>query len=278
MGKVCCDASNRFDIPLARATLPSKFTQKKTMKIMHDIGLAGFVLLATVCSSNGDITIDSFSGTQSAPGGTPTINYAISSGVIGGERDMIGSGLANVSIDQAIPGQIQMAFRNDINPSGLADVDLTYAGTDYSASGNYLGGLGSIDLTQGGLDDRFRIVITSIAPNPVNLFIRIMQVQKSSTNSIVLSQNPGVVDIPFSSFVHEGLGIFPAGVDFHNVGSMEFYFEYGNGQTVTIDSIMVVPEPPTASLLLLAIATLGWLIRSRNPAADSRRADSVGEL
>ncbi len=245
---------------------------------MHDFGLAGLVLLSTVCSSNGDITIDSFSGTQSAPGGIPTINYAISSGVIGGERDMIGSGLANVSIDQAIPGQLQMAFRNDINPFGLADVDLTYAGTDFSASGNYLGGLGSIDLTQGGLDDRFRIVITSIAPTPVNLFIRVMQVQKSSTNSIVLPQNSGVVDILFSSFVHEGLSVFPAGVDFHNVGALEFYFEYGSGQTVTIDSIMAVPEPPTASLLLLAIATSGWFIRSRNQAADSRRADAAGEL
>jgi hypothetical protein len=250
------------------------------MKIMPHIehGLAGFVLLATVCSASGDITIDSFSGAQGAPGGTPTINYAISSGVVGGERDMIGSSLAAVSIDQAIPGQLQMAFRNDINPSGLADVDLTYAGTDYSASGNYLGGLGSIDLTQGGLNDRFQIAITSIAPSPVTLFIRVMQVQESSTNSIVLPQNPGVVDVPFSSFVHEGLGIFPAGVDFHNVGSMEFYFEYGGGQTAAIDSITVVPEPPTASLFLLAIASSGWFIRSRNSAVNSRRADSRGEL
>jgi len=227
-------------------------------------GLIVISILAAAGSAHGDILIDSFSGPQSAPGGSITFSTADNAGIIGGERDLISSGLAVVSIDTAIPGQLQMAFRNDINPAGRASVNFTYDGNDNTASSGYLGGLGSLDLTEGGLNDRFRITISSIMSAPATLFFRVAQVSMSSTNFIVLPQTPGTVEIPFSSFRHEALGIFPSPVDFHHVGYLELQFEYGSGQAITIDGIAAVPEPSTSLLLLAALLTTGGFIRSRS--------------
>ena len=215
-------------------------------------------------TARGDILIDSFSGPQSAPGGSITFSTADNAGIIGGERDLIGSGLAVVSIDTAIPGQLQMTFRNDINPGGRASVNFTYDGNDNTASAGYLGGLGSVDLTQGGLNDRFRITLSSTTSAPATLFFRVAQVLMSSTNAIVLPQTSGTVEIPFSSFRHEDAGVFPSPVDFHHVGYLELQFEYGSGPAITIDSIAAVPEPSTSSLLLATLLTTGGFIRSRS--------------
>lgn len=236
------------------------------MNTLHALRCELFLIsiLAVAGSAHGNILIDSFSGPQSAPGGSITLSTADNAGIIGGERDLIGSGLAVVSIDAAFPGQLQMAFRNDINPAGRADVNFTYDGNDNTASSGYLGGLGSLDLTEGGLNDRFRITISSITSAPATLFFRVAQVSMSSTNSIILPQTPGTVDILFSSFTHEDLGIFPSPVDFHHVGYLELQFEYGSGQAITIDSISAVPEPSTSSLLLAALLTTGGFIRSRS--------------
>ena len=226
-------------------------------------GVLVVLVFSITASVRGNIFIDPFSGLQAAPGGVITFSTADNAGIIGTERDLISSGLALLSIDTAIPGQLQMMFRNDINPSGRASVNLTYDGNDNTARSGYFGGLGAIDLTQGGLNDRFRINLTSIINSPATLFFRVGQVQKSSTNFMTLPTVAGSFDIPFSSFQHENLGVFPSPVDFHNVGYLELQFEYGSGQVIVIDSIAAVPEPAATGLGLAALTTTAVFFRFR---------------
>src|SRR6266403_1027576 len=100
--------------------------------------------LALVTSSRADLLIDSFVTPQSDPGGY-SANYAVGSGIIGGERDVITS--LNLYVNQTVSNQLQVSYPNDLL-TGTAGANITYAGVDYNPYADLFSGLGYVDLTQ----------------------------------------------------------------------------------------------------------------------------------
>jgi PEP-CTERM motif len=230
------------------------------MKKIYQLAGAFFVLcpILSPATSIYDVTIDSFLAAQSAPGSVDTRSTADGSDIIGGERDIIS--FLSLSANGTVPGQLRIAYPDGSPMTGRAGTDVTYDGDDNNPSASSFAGLGSVDLTQGGLNDRFRLLVTSVSSTSATLTIDVNQIGRSSTIQLNLPQTPGIWDIPFASFVRSPLVIFSSGVDFHAVGYINFHFEMNQGESVTIDNIAAVPEPSTISLMFL----LGLGLVSRN--------------
>jgi hypothetical protein len=131
--------------------------------------------------------------------------------------------------------------------SQRAGADITYDGTDGDPSSSSFDGLGSVDLTQGGVNDRFRFDVTSATGSGL-LSIELRSVNHgSSTLSLLLT--PGIFDVPFSLFHFDG-SPFAYPIDFHDVGYINFHFDMASGDAVTIDSVATVPEPSTLTLII----------------------------
>jgi hypothetical protein len=90
----------------------------------------------------------------------------------------------------------------------------------------------------------------------------VRHIEQGSTLVVSLPGGPGVLDLPFALFEHD-LN-FAAPANFQAVGFLQFNLEFERRDSITIDSIMAVPEPNT---LLLALAggsaIIGGLHRRR---------------
>ena len=213
--------------------------------------------LAILANSKADILIDSFSTPQSAPGGIDTRNVADGSGIIGGERDIIS--FLTLSANGAVANQLSVAFPNGLLAGG-AGADITYDGPDHDPSSSYFGGLGSVDLTQGGVNDRLRFNITSIANTSATLLITLCSVSHGSSVQLNLPQTAGIFDVPFARFQQESFMPYP--VDFHNVGYIDLHFEMVSGDAVVMDNVVAtVPEP--SALTLILCLSFGYLLMRR---------------
>ena len=213
--------------------------------------------LAVLASSKADILIDSFSTSQSAPGGIDTRNVADGSGIIGGERDIIS--YLTLSANGTVANQLSVAFPNGLL-TGRAGSDITYDGPDHDPSSSYFGGLGSVDLTQGGVNDRLRFDITSTANTSATLLITLCSVYHGSSVQLNLPQTPGIFDVPFAWF--QKLYFMPSPINLHNVGYIDFHFEMNSGDGVVMDSVITtVPEP--ATLTLMSCLSIGFLVMRR---------------
>lgn len=195
-------------------------------------------ILTLASSSRADLLIDSFATAQSAPGGGDTRNVASGNGILGGERDVWS--FLTMSANGTVPGQLRVAFPNGLL-LGRAGGELTYDGIDNNPSASSYNGLGSIDLTQGGSNDRFRFDITSVVGSAV-LQVDVFSVNHGSTASVNLPLSPGPFDIAFSSFHYHGMP-FSYPVDFHDVGYINIHFDMTANDVVVIDRIAAVPEP-----------------------------------
>jgi hypothetical protein len=213
--------------------------------------------LVVLANSKADILIDSFSTPQSAPGGIDTRNVADGSGIIGGERDILS--YLTLSANGTVANQLLVAYPNG-SLTGRAGADITYDGPDHDPSSSYFGGLGSVDLTQEGVNDRLRFDITSIANTSATLLITLRSPYHGSSVQLNLPQNPGILDVPFAWFQQENFMPYP--VDFHNVGYIDFHFVMNSGDAVVMDSVMATVPEPTA-LTLISCLSIGFLIMRR---------------
>jgi len=216
------------------------------------------LLFTAFTKARADILIDSFSVPQSAPGGTLIANVADGSGIIGGERDTWG--FLTLSANGTVPNQLLVAFPNGLL-AGRAGSDITYDGPDHDPYGGSFSGLGSVDLTEGGLDNGFRFTITSTTGTSGTLLITLRSPFHGSTYQLNLNQGPGVFDVPFSSFQPDATMTYP--LDFHNVGYIELHFAMNSGDSVTLDNVVVTAVPEPTGLALLSILPLGLLARKR---------------
>lgn len=200
------------------------------------------LLHVTVCRA--DILIDSFETPQSAPGGVDSRNVAAGNGIIGGERDFVT--YLTFSANGTAPGQMRISFPESL--TGRAGGDIIYDGIDNDPSSGSFLGLGTLDLTQGGLNDRFRFNITSIANSSATVLVEVAWPSHVSTLQLILPSTSGAFDLPFSAF--QPFATY-APVDFHQVGYISFHFEMNSGEMVTIDSIYAVPEPSALALIVV---------------------------
>jgi len=154
-----------------------------------------------------------------------------------------------MSANEAVPRQLQ------ITSLGGGGGDILYDGNDNDPSSSSFGGMGSIDLTQGGVNDRFRFDFTSASSVPATLTIDVKNFGVGAGLLVNLPQTPGILDVPFASF--------PSTAVFHTVGYINLHFEIHGAGTFTIDRISAtVPEPAAVTLFLTAAMGLGYCRRS----------------
>lgn len=212
-------------------------------------------------SAGAQIVIDSFVTPQSAAGGALIRNTAIGSGILGGERDLLS--FLTMSVSGTAPYRLNVSCPADL-PGG-AGGDLTYDGVDHDASSSSFGGLGSVDLTGGGLYNRISFAVSGMnSYSTSHLWIYVRQFGLSSFYAMDLPRTPGIVDVPFSAFARESSIIFSGPVDFRNVGYLEFHFETTAGASFELGPIMAVPEPSVLALLLCAASACLALSKRRS--------------
>ena len=208
--------------------------------------------LAAQMSCQADLLVDSFVTSQNASGGTLVANTADGSGILGGEREF--NTILTISVNGLVPGQLYLAYPS--GPTGLVGGDITYAGVDHDPHGDSFGGLGSVDLSVGGLYDRFRLEITSAHSSGSSLRVDIRQYGMGSYCMVDLPQHTGLFDIPFSLFNQDPT--FGSAASVRDVGYLNFEFVMTSGDAIAIDSIVTsaVPEPSATYLFLFACALL----------------------
>ncbi len=200
-------------------------------------------------------------------------------GIIGGERE---SSVIYYAPTSSAPDDISLrvdfvdsgAFSHN-QDAGVAGLSIfTYDGNDGDPTSIDFTGLGGLDLTEGGLADRF--VATVLFADLTQHSVLDMRVYTDATHysDLFLSfpnpiNSPTDIHFRFSDFV---LGDGAAGLaDFTNVGAILFGVD-GRMQPsldVRIDSLttLVIPEPVTLALVGIGLAGAGIVGRRRRRAA-----------
>ncbi len=113
-----------------------------------------------------------------------------------------------------------------------------------------------MDLTQGGINDRFRINVTGATYGGGALSVTVRNINSfGSTIGVPLPSSPGVLDLRFADFQLGPSGVLHR-VNFADVGYIQVRLGLYPGESYTFDSIVAtVPEPSTAAVLLVAGAT-----------------------
>ena len=209
--------------------------------------MAAFSIRMSHAASQADVIIDSFLTAQTASIVIGDRNTADGPGIIGGERDFVTFVL--MSANGIVPGQLHIAS------TGGGGGDIFYDGDDNDPSFSSFGGMGSIDLTQGGANDRFRFDFMSASSVPATLTIDVKNFGIGTALQVNLPQSPGILDVLFSSF--------PSPPVFSTVGYINLHFEIHGTGSFTIDSIITTVPEPSVHLLIVAAAFALRFVRTR---------------
>jgi hypothetical protein len=218
----------------------------------------------------GALVIDNFSTGQYVPGLiTGASGYVLGPGILGGERDTA-SYTPTVDINGSVPNHLRI-FGAVPGYGGTTFLD--YDGYNYSTSTFNNDGLGDVDLTQGGLNDRFRFDFTTANYAGGTLTMNVQNAGfVGSSISVPLPSSPGILDLPFAAF--QTSSSHP--VNFADAGWVRVQLWLNYGDSYTLGSISAVPEPAVGAVLLIG-AAMG-LIRKNCGAlkpANSGVGDSI---
>jgi hypothetical protein len=226
------------------------------------------VLLATTlpaaaalwAASAAAVLIDDFTTPQSLSGRDQ--GAVDGGGILGGQREVIVE-----TFFEAMEGSATLG-----GPPGTLAAALIYDGSgDPGSPGVVDLFLGSADLTDGGLSDRFLLEITDIS-GVFDVFITVIEdesnASRSSFSAPVSITTTGTVEIAFSDLTL----ISGAGADFASAEALVIAFDSsgdGSDDFLTIADISTVPEPGTVGqvVCLACVAGLRMLRRtmSRQP-------------
>lgn len=224
---------------------------KKINRLIYVLFFLFFSLFAT---AKAEVSLDEFSTTQIV---WPNEQSCVTGpNIIGGERDIWGILDGGVQINSVVSHQLHLHNQSTTN---WTRTRIVYDGLDGDASSSYYNGLGNIDLTQGGQNDRFALDFTAISNSGGSVGISVFQVGfKGSEYTINLPTNAQTIYLPFDQFV-----VFDddpwSPVDFSDAGNIELFFELFPGESCTVDSFYVIPEP--ATILLVSLG--GLMIRKK---------------
>jgi hypothetical protein len=236
--------------------------------------LAALGLSFVVCApASAAIIVDTFSGgalnVSTPPGGSNPSSAnsgTLSANALGGAHNLnvtrtTGTGGFNNSIDQA--GNGFWSYSSGPGDAGRGTV-LYDGGTDYVVSDP---GLGGIDLTQGGLNDRivFKYRADQAGANVLGVVL-----YSGAGNSSTATANVNATGfagsfadgvIPFSSFVNSS----GSGASLSNISAIQLVLDGSNvpALDMQVDSVSAVPEPVMGLSLCVAGMFAGMLLRRR---------------
>lgn len=212
------------------------------------------ILLGAVTVPASALTIDAFNSAQGPLNGAGTFNAVSSSGILGGERDVLLSFFPATSGFAVTSGGLALS-----QTSGFTDIVVTYDGADNSPALSM--GLGSLNLLRTGTAFQIDLLPTSASDPHAHLWLRAYTSASSySEVHLVLEAGnfPSTLNIPFDT-----MAPFGTGADFSNVNAIEMELAIGSGihMEMNLRSLAVVPES-SQSLLPLAIGTSACFVGS----------------
>ncbi len=197
------------------------------------------------------VVIDDFSD-DLAP---RTSNAYHDGAMLGGELDILISLLDAATVE--IAGGI-LTLSGVTETSGPNNAQFIYDGNDGSSTLSY--GLPSVDLTDGGSNDRFALDLDSVTGS-INIQVRVFD---SSGNYLALQADgvtsAGVLEFPFADFVQ-----FGEGPDFAAAKQVSFFVYLDTGEGFSIDSFMATgPESTTPPVVTPAPDTVRPALQFQN--------------
>lgn len=213
------------------------------------------MLLLHGAASRASVTIDDFSTFQITSSG----GSVEGPGILGSQR-YAEAYSPTVNISSFVPGQL-VAYNSD--PVNWGTIFLSYDGGYQNANSYYYNGLGDADLTQGGINNIFRVAVTSAHNLGGTLTISVHNIGGfGSSLTVPLPTSAGNLDLPFADFQVDSLASHP--VNFADAGFIQLTLGLYPGESYTIDSVITtVPEPGTISLIFMGgVAVFCW--RGRN--------------
>lgn len=198
-------------------------------RILCGFGTALFALGLLVPAEAAPIIIDDFSFASSGSG-----SFA-DPGIVGGERDVIANGASTFTAGGGLGTAALGAGQSS------TFVMLDYDGLDGSTATVYL--LGGLDITNGGLLDRFLVEVTAVT-GTVATRVRVAESGDSIndyTESTINISAPGSYEFLFSSF------FAASNVDFESVERMFLRFGLDAEESITVSGFSIVGAPSTGN-------------------------------
>ena len=194
-------------------------------------------LAALVCGPgplrSAPVIIDEFSD-DLAP---TTVNTFVNGAMLGGELDIRLSYL-DAATFQIADGD--GALSGVTETGGPNNVQFIYDGNDGSLDDGF--GLPNVDFTDGGLNDRFAVELTSVT-GTINVRVRISEgpggYSELEINGVT---SAGILEFPFNEFVDAG-----SGADIATTRQLAIYFFVDTGEGFKINSF-IATGPPDVSL------------------------------
>jgi PEP-CTERM motif-containing protein len=202
------------------------------------------------------ITIDDYSFDHSL---VVTFTSFADGSMLGGERDYAFTGTFGSA--SSAGGVVTIGGP----ATGSGNIQMNYDGVD-GLSGNAFG-LGGVDLTDGGSNDRFLIDVTGIV-GTVNLLVRVWEDGPNFSSFLIPVSGTGVQEVLFSSLSDTGTGGDVASAE--QVGlwieslDPDERIQISNFSTGPGAKEVVIPEPSTMGMLGLGIGVLVFLRRRRS--------------
>jgi len=214
--------------------------------------------------------IDSFGGDiqllQSDAGTLFSQGTTVNAGVLGGERD--------VTLSQTSAQGGGRLLVNEANISGVLDFSMEVGSTGVATivwdgvDGNEnidADGLGGFDLTAGGLDNAFSLIV-SFDDLPTELSMTVYSGEQNVSKASVLVNSPvgAGAEQEYLLLFSDFAVVSGSGADFTSAGAVVLEIDHFTPATdFQLDMVQTVPEPSTILLLIGGALSAGLLARRR---------------